>query len=623
MFYRLSARTHAWSNGIMPRSDGPRLSWFQAQLSSKTSQAWIDCIDAELLAPSAGVDAQDIKSLMQRFRAARVFDPTNCLPKVQPGLQEMTAKQRVLLIDEPATIRLQASSRERKKQFARMIAVAREAHPSAEMWLSRSNVQQPGKWLSSTHLEWRDSLPCIDEHASLCASIPYFDQIYTLSATEGMQALLHGIPLHVFGTPYYAGWGLTSDYVPQPARQTQATLAALFVAVFVRLSRHIDPATQAPGSLESLIDAIETHRSTTSRFADLDHVAGIRFQWWKRPFATPYLTAGGGKLRWLSSASKLRENEHAVFWGARSAEGLPTSASVVRIEDGFLHSTGLGSDHVAPCSQIVDRRGLYFDPARPSDLTVILNESRFDEAELARARALRREVGRLGLTKYNLGRRKPAWSVPGGGRVVLVPGQVADDASIRLGTRNITTTEDLLRAVRERRPDAFIIYKPHPDVLSGNRHGLIKTTALADVTEPDSDLISLIELADEVHTLSSLSGFEALIRGKEVYTYGLPFYAGWGLTYDALPQPWRQRQLSLDMLTAGVLLRYPIYWDWSLQIFTTPEVIVRKLAVPAARPLVKIKGSRLRPLIKALRWSVNVLHHLVWRYRTWRQRKRY
>lgn len=608
-------RTFKWSNGIMPRAGGPMLSWFQAPLSSRSSQAWIDCISAELSAAPEIGKTPSLKSLMERFKAAHVFDPANRASQCQSGLRESTSAERVLLIDEPVTYQFQSSRRERKRQFACMTATARADHPSAELWFARSGSQESKAWLSCGNPEWQRSSTCIDARASLCASIPYFDHVYTLSAPEGMQALLHGIPLHVFGTPYYAGWGLTSDYIPQPARQTTATLAALFEAVFLRLACHLDPLTHARGPLEAFVNAIDAHRATVMRFVDLEHVAGIRFQWWKRPLATPYLTAGGSLLRWIDHAHDLRQGEHAVFWGARDSAGLPHGASILRIEDGFLHSTGLGSDHVAPCSQILDRRGLYFDPSQPSDLTVILNESSFGAAELARASSLRRAINRLGLTKYNLGRRRPEWVPPADRCVVLVLGQVADDASIRLGTRDITTTEDLLRAVRERRPDAFIVYKPHPDVLSGNRRGLIETGALVDLTESASDLISLIELADEVHTLSSLSGFEALIRGKDVYTYGLPFYAGWGLTHDALPQPWRQRTLSLDMLTAGVLLRYPIYWDWSLRLFTTPEAIIAQLAAPAARPLTKVRDNRLRPLLKAFRWSMNGLRHLVWRCR--------
>ncbi|OXI49295.1 capsular biosynthesis protein [Burkholderia aenigmatica] len=608
-------RTRSWPNGIMARKEGPALSWFTAPLESETAEAWINCIDADLAAlPSIGA-ASNINRIVERFRAANAFDPPNCLASVPSALHERGIAQRVLVLDEPASVYLQAPRRERERQFARMLDAIHREQAGAEIWFARSRTEGSGEWLSSAYPEINVADRHIGTSESLCASLPHFDHLYTLSSVEGMQALLCGVPVHVFGSPYYAGWGLTHDDAPQPARRSRATLESLFEVVFMRFSRYLAAAGKTSDSLEALLDAIEAHRATVLRFADLRHVAGIRFQWWKRPFATPFLTAGGGTLRWIDDASKLGDGEHAAFWGARSTEGVPPNASTVRIEDGFLHSIGLGSDHVAPYSQIIDRRGLYFDPSRPSDLTEILNKADFSEAELARAGALRGEIARLGLTKYNLGRRKPAWHAPAGKRVVLVPGQVADDASIRLGTRGITTTEDLLLAVRARRPDAFIVYKPHPDVLSGNRRGLIEASALVDVMEQDSDLISLIEIADEVHTLSSLSGFEALLRQKAVYTYGLPFYAGWGLTHDTLTPLWRERKLSLDMLTAGVLLRYPIYWDWDLNLFTSPETIIQKLAIPAKRPLTKIRGNRLRPLLKAVRWSKNGIQHLAWRCR--------
>lgn len=266
----------------------------------------------------------------------------------------------------------------------------------------------------------------------------------------------------------------------------------------------------------------------------------------------------------------------------------------------------------APYSQVVDFQGIYFDATRPNDLTTILNTAQFDEQELERAAALRHAIVRFGLTKYNLGRRAPTWRAPSGRRIALVAGQVADDASIRLGTGSIATTEALLKEVRSRYPDTFIVYKPHPDVMSGNRPGVIDGAKLADIVDDRSDLVSLINAVDEVHTLSSLTGFEALLRRKKVYTYGLPFYAGWGLTDDALPQPWRTRTLTLDMLTAGVLLRYPIYWDWDLALFTSPEAVVLRLSRMANRPLGEIRKDRKRLFVKAARWSRNVLWHALW-----------
>lgn len=134
--------------------------------------------------------------------------------------------------------------------------------------------------------------------------------------------------------------------------------------------------------------------------------------------------------------------------------------------------------------------------------------------------------------------------------------------------------------------------------------------------DTEADLLSLVDVADEVHTLSSLAGFDGLLRGKAVFTYGLPFYAGWGLTHDALaPVPWRHRTLTLDMLCAGVLLRYPLYWDWRTRLFTTPEAVVEQLAPQAARPLEQVRGNRMRPLLKAIRWTRNGICHASWRFR--------
>ncbi|WP_299497043.1 hypothetical protein [uncultured Shewanella sp.] len=54
---------------------------------------------------------------------------------------------------------------------------------------------------------------------------------------------------------------------------------------------------------------------------------------------------------------------------------------------------------------------------------------------------------------------------------------------------------------------------------------------------------------DEVYTISSLSGFEALLRGLKVTTMACPFYSGWGLTNDLQPNARRNRKLTIDNRT--------------------------------------------------------------------------
>jgi capsular polysaccharide export protein len=183
-----------------------------------------------------------------------------------------------------------------------------------------------------------------------------------------------------------------------------------------------------------------------------------------------------------------------------------------------------------------------------------------------------------------------------------VPGQVEDDASIQFGCDGVRTNLGLLKAARQAHPDAFIVYKPHPDVMASNRVGNLKridAQAYADHVETDLSVISCIEVADVIHTMTSLAGFDALLRGKKVVVYGRPFYSGWGLTDDRLVIERRQRDLSLDELVAGTLLHYPVYWDRDLKGYTNCEAALHKImsvrdALEASGGLNKLRVGYLR-----------------------------
>jgi capsular polysaccharide export protein len=63
--------------------------------------------------------------------------------------------------------------------------------------------------------------------------------------------------------------------------------------------------------------------------------------------------------------------------------------------------------------------------------------------------------------------------------------------------------------------------------------------------------------------------------------YGLPFYAGWGLTQDRLRCARRTRFRSLDELVAATLMLYPVYVDPhsgdTVNAETAVELLVRTL----------------------------------------------
>jgi capsular polysaccharide export protein len=158
--------------------------------------------------------------------------------------------------------------------------------------------------------------------------------------------------------------------------------------------------------------------------------------------------------------------------------------------------------------------------------------------------------------------------------MILVPGQVESDASLAYGAPGIRRNIDLLYSVRAANPEAYLIYKPHPDVVAGlRRKGQCEEDAACwcDEVVADVPMGELLPQVDEVHTLTSLTGFEALLRGKRVVCYGQPFYAGWGLTRDVLPIARRTRRLSLDELVTGALILYPTYVSRATRGLTTPE----------------------------------------------------
>lgn len=270
-----------------------------------------------------------------------------------------------------------------------------------------------------------------------------------------------------------------------------------------------------------------------------------------------------------------------LLWGATPPPpALPPEVRVVRVEDGFLRSVGLGADLTRPLSWVMDTRGIYFDPRKPSDLEVMLQKGDFPEALLQRAAALRRQLVQAGLSKYNL--IGTPWQRPATPRpVVLVVGQVETDASIATGTQDIRTNIGLLQAVRQQRPEAWLVYKPHPDVEAGlRRRGAHEEQARswADEVLLQGAMAQILPLVDEVHVMTSLAGFEALLRERPVVCHGQPFYAGWGLTTDRHPHPRRTRLLTLDQLVAAALLRYPVYVAPHSRRRCTPEEALQTLA---------------------------------------------
>ncbi len=330
---------------------------------------------------------------------------------------------------------------------------------------------------------------------------------------------------------------------------------------------------------------------------------------WKHDVMARFLWNGGRSAPFLSDGEAFTRARAAggsvVYWPSRTSErsvadarheGIPTW----QVEDGFIRSAGLGVECRPPYSVLVDRSGgIHYDPAAASDLETILSESEFDPAMLSRAAALRTRIVANRIGKYGIDAGRALSNLPHGRRTVLAVGQVEDDLSVRYGGSGIRSNLAFLEQVRAREPDAYIIYRPHPDVLSGLRVGHVagaRARRIVDRVDDLGSLLPLVEAVDCVHVLSSLTGFEALLRDREVVVHGAPFYAGWGLTTDLATLPRRRtRRLSLDALVAGALIVAPRYLDPVTMLPCQVETLVDRIVAGTSQP-----GGALTSFRKAL-----------------------
>lgn len=410
--------------------------------------------------------------------------------------------------------------------------------------------------------------------------LPRMRAVYVMTSQLGFDALMWNVPVHTWGMPFYAGWGLTQDRLPPPPRRHPVSLEQLVHASLVRYARYVSPETGQPCTPEVLMHWLGLQRRHRSALPA--SVQMIGFSRWKEPLAKLFFK--GSAIKFVKPEQPLDPSLPTVSWGCKHDADLKTHPQTVsRIEDGFLRSVGLGAGKARPLSWVVDDLGIYYDATRPSRLERILLDDPFEAPLQMRAQALRGVICRTGVTKYNL--PGSSWLRPAEAkRVILVTGQVEDDASIRFGANRIRSNLQLLQAVRERHPDAWVLYKPHPEVLAGTRArgpDEAQTVNWCDEVIGNTPLQYLFDTVDEVHVLTSQSGFEALLRGVPVTTYGQPFYAGWGLTQDEDLHPGvrarRTRTLNLDQLVAGTLLLYPTYVSRITDCFTTAEQTLHEL----------------------------------------------
>jgi capsular polysaccharide export protein len=487
------------------------------------------------------------------------FDPV--LPCPDPGY--------VLVIDQTRGDASVTHGGADANTFREMLYWAQEENPGARILIkTHPETAQGHRAGYFSPADESDRVRLFSDPVSPWALMEGAVAVYCVTSQLGFEAIYAGHRPQVFGQPFYAGWGLTEDRHPHALSRRGRNLskAQLFAGTMLLYPTWYDPhrdrLCEAGTAIEAL--AAETRAWRDDRHGWAAH--GMRL--WKRAPLQRFF----GRYGRLSFDKPAHVDRPTMVWASQAG---PKGA--VRVEDGFLRSRGLGANLVPPLSLVVDDLGIYYDPSRESRLERLIAErAALRPDQVLRTEALIKALIRDGLSKYNLGAAAP--DLPPGHRI-LVPGQVEDDASIRLGAGELRSNLALLQKVRAENPDAVILYKPHPDVEAGLRPGAINAEGLADLIVSACDPAALLSKVEEVWTMTSLLGFEALLRGVAVTTTGAPFYAGWGLTRDLGDVPPRRRaRPSLAGLVHATLIDYPRYVDPVTGKACPVEIVVERLA---------------------------------------------
>lgn len=265
----------------------------------------------------------------------------------------------------------------------------------------------------------------------------------------------------------------------------------------------------------------------------------------------------------LESPAQAEEVDVFCTWGVTDnvthnlarTKALELGRPLLSLEYGFVSSFDIALKGEPQLSLLLSRSGMHYDATQPSDIETRLQSAEFELSDTQRGRAadcIRRIVDNR-VTKYNHAPEldiRERLSLSDRPKVLLVD-QRYGDQSIARGLASMETFEEMLAIARAL--DGYdILAKVHPDAISGGMESYLGKLLARDVPQNltfidfEVSPFSLFDVVDKVFVATSQLGFEALMAGKEVHCFGVPFYAGWGITVDHVPAPRRTRRRSLE-----------------------------------------------------------------------------
>lgn len=578
-------------------------------------------------------------------------------------------RKRIVIIEQSRKTKLELRKVfAAEETFLQMVRDAKEQHPGAAFFLLQPPSVLSGKkkgYLKKFAQE--NGIQIISEQVSSFSILAQADEVYTVSAKIGIDAVLLGKTVHCYGMPYYAGWGLTKDKVICVRRNIKVKREELFAALCLFFTRYLHPITKEPSHFQAIVRLILLQRPPL--FENKRFIACIHFdEKQKAFFSKMYKHADIHFMKEQQGIEAASNNRGMIYTAIEPTDQLKKDCGnipLVYVRPGSF-------DRLYNQQKLVS---LSFEGGPYPPLEKILQIKSMTEHDLLRARLLRQFLLELSSFREHFDYE----DVKEGQDVIVIignadlaPKKMPESVSLQHGISGnldkkgrpyhsfaLPLSDDgkLIEYIRRQRPDAYIIYcqqhrdtkvpveildladelmpfarpsdfvplemlgfgtsscsqdqKSEPAALSAGRaeagmgensedgecfgseilddidvsrwdkkHVLAKrllekahamTRAQNAFCILNTPITHVNGHALEIHTYDSHLGIDALAVPLEVYTYGWPYYGGWGLTHDTAHYSLRNRKLNFEQILAGAFITQPRYFDSENNLFCEPE----------------------------------------------------
>jgi capsular polysaccharide export protein len=190
------------------------------------------------------------QAAMAAVRRRRVSKYNHAPDQVPEGLGDDIA----VVVDQRAGDMSVRLSRAPADAFAAMLRLAIEEHGRARVVVkTHPDAIVGGRGGYLARAAGAEGVAVVSESVNPWAVLERARAVYTVSSLLGFEALMAGVPVTCFGTPFYGGWGLTRDRVACPRRAARVPVEQVFAAAYIRYTRYLDRETGEPTEVETVI----------------------------------------------------------------------------------------------------------------------------------------------------------------------------------------------------------------------------------------------------------------------------------------------------------------------------------------------------------------------------------